>query len=67
MTNTFPCRQIVLVVSYEITGSNGQTPSTGLNKTPPHRGRGSVLMTFVTAWPNHVDIVRFGPKEPSQL
>ena len=42
-----PCRYNVLVVSYEIVGPNKQTFLTGPNK-PPHRGRRSALIPFVT-------------------
>ena len=47
ITNTPPCRHNVLVVSHGITGPNRQTPLTEPNK-PPHRGRGSALIPFVT-------------------
>ena len=47
ITNTSPCRHNVLVVSHWIAGSNRQIPIIGPNK-PPHRGRGSALIPFVT-------------------
>ena len=42
-----PCRHNVFIVSHKIVGSNKQIPLMGPNK-PPHRGRGSILIPFVT-------------------
>ena len=43
ITNTLSCKHNVLVVSHGIAGPNKWTP-----KQTPHRGRGSVLIPFVT-------------------
>ena len=56
-----PYRHNVFIVPHGIIGSNKQIPLTGPNK-PPHQGRGSTMIPFVTKRIQHVDIVRFGPK-----
>ena len=48
ITNTLPSKYNVLVVSYEIVGSNRQTPLIGPNK-PPHGDPRSILIPFIMA------------------
>ena len=59
----------LLVVShawdYKVKRTN--TPYKAKQNGPPHQGRGSTLISFVTNQPNLIDIIHSGLKKPSRL
>ena len=63
MTNTPPIqRQRPHYVTWDCGTKRTNTPYKTKRNRPPHLGRRSTLIQFVTAQPNYVDIVRFEPK-----
>ena len=55
-------RQCPRYVTWDCGTKRTNTPYGTKRNRPPHQGRGSALIPFVTTQPNYVDIVRFEPK-----